>query len=233
MVCLKKIACLLACCFMAACCALTVSAKESAVRVFEDQIQLTDTQTAFEAVVEVEPEQAYAGVEIGISCPENVVVVASSSSSGSMSAAPVLANGLYWTSFFESDNKLWGPMKITLQLSCPQTLEEGDINIEEVKVLTKEGASVVTEKLKPSLKIHIARGDSSTATEPTPTDQSSDIDTVTDGAKNDTDQSAPGAGGKKSSSTGEKENPLGFVLLFVSGTVGTAVFLSRKSVKRS
>ena len=59
-------------------------------------------------VVEIEPENVYAGVEIGLACPDSVAVTASSGSSGSMSAGPVLANGSYWTSFFESDNKLSG-----------------------------------------------------------------------------------------------------------------------------
>lgn len=84
---------------MASFISLTAFAKESAVRIAKERITLSETQTTFEAVVEIEPENAYAGVEIGLACPDSVAVTASSGSSGSMSAGPVLANGLYWTSF--------------------------------------------------------------------------------------------------------------------------------------
>ena len=148
---------------------VTAFAKEPAVRVPEAPIALTETQTTFEAVIEIEPENAYAGVEIAVACPQDVKVTASSASSGSMSAGPVLANGLYWTSFFESDNKLSGTMKITLQFSCPESFEGGSIQLETVKVLTKNGVGVTTEELHPALEIRVTR-DGSEPTDPKPTD---------------------------------------------------------------
>ncbi len=160
MICLKKIVCLLACCCLLSLGTLTAFAGETAVRVTEDRISLTQTQTEFEAVIEIEPENAYAGVEIGVACPEGVAVTASSGSIGGMSAGPVLARGLYWTSFFESDNDLSGTMRITLQLSCPQTLQNGEISIKNIKVMTRQGTSVVTEEAASDCKIKITRSNS-------------------------------------------------------------------------
>lgn len=159
---MKKIACLLACCCVLSLGTLTASAKESAVRVSEDKITLAQTQTTFEAVIEVEPENAYAGVEIGVACPEGITVTDSFSSVGGTSVGPVLANGLYWSGFFESDNDLSGTTKITLQLSCPESFNSGDIQLKEVKVQTKNGVSVDTEKISPALEISIKRNSSGT-----------------------------------------------------------------------
>ncbi len=153
---MKKIACLLTCLCITLVVTLPVAAKESTVSLPQESITLEEKATSIEMAVDITPENQYAGIEIAVSCPESVAVTASSSTSGSMSASPVLADGLYWTSFFESSNKLTGTMKITLQLSCPETWE-GDIVIEEVHVLTKDGAGVSTEKLKPSQTIHVSR----------------------------------------------------------------------------
>ncbi len=187
---MKKIACLLACCCLLSLGTITAFAEEAAVQVSEQQITLTETQTTFEASIEVEPEEAYAGVEIGIACPEGVAVTDSASSSGSMSAGPVVANGLYWTSFFEADNKLSGTMEITLQFSCTESFESGDVLLARVRVLTKEGVSVVTEEQSPAVKLSLTRDGSETIESDGAVDNSSqsiadsdaaaDSDTVTD-----------------------------------------------------
>lgn len=201
---------------------LTTFAKESAVRVPEDQISLAQSQTNFEAVIEIEPENAYAGVELGIACPGGVTVTASSGSSGSMSAGPVLARGLYWTSFFESDNKLSGTMKITLQFSCPESFEGGDIQLQTVKVLTKNGVAVDTEELSPALEISITRNGSGvtdsepTASEPT-TSTPSDISSTEGGSSID---------GEDLPQTGDNSHfSMGMVLMFISGCVALGMIL--------
>lgn len=242
MVCLKKIACLLACCCLLSLGTLTAFAKDSSVYISEDQITIAKTQTAFEAVIEVEPENTYAGVEIGIACPEDVTVTASSGSSGSMSAGPVLANGLYWASFFESDNKLSGIMKITLQFSCDQSFENGDISIKKVKVLTKDGVSVVTEELTPSLKVNITRNGSDTAGSDT-TSKPSGTDTNTEPTESDSSigkNDIPATGNnshlptENDSSIGENDIPAtgdnshlptGIAVLFVSGCAALGMII--------
>ena len=226
---MKKIACLLACCCILSLGTLSAFAKGSAVRVSEDQITLAQTQTTFEAVIEVEPENAYAGVEIAVACPKGVTVTDSSGTSGSMSAGPVLANGLYWTSFFESDNKLSGAMKITLQFSCPESFEGGDIQLKTVKVLTKDGVSVDTEELTPSLKVSITRNGSGTTGSDTTTSKPTSTDTNSGTGTNDTKPMEDG------SSSGEGDNPktgdnsllsTGIALLLVSGCVVLAMTIS-------
>lgn len=198
---------------------LTAFAKESAVHATEDDIILSETQTAFEMAIEIEPENAYAGVEIGLDCPEGVVVTASSGSSGSMSAGPVLANGLYWTSFFESDNSLSGPIKITLQLSCPEAFEIGDIRIAEVKVLAKDGVSVVTERLTPSQKIRITR------------DGFNSAQSDTGGNSSDT-YSSRDENGSNAPTTGDTSRLPLFVALLVScGAILGAAFMIIKKRK--
>ena len=239
---MKKIACLLACCCMASFISLTAFAKESAVRIAKERITLSETQTTFEAVVEIEPENAYAGVEIGLACPDSVAVTASSGSSGSMSAGPVLANGLYWTSFFESDNKLSGLMKITLRFSCPKEFERGDIRIEEVKVLTKDGVSVVTEKREPSLKVHIARNgpdstEPETAGKPAEPDNTTEPGTAGKPAEPDnildtTDKSSSSIGEEDTPATGDNGRlSICIALLLVSacGVLGMKLFQYKKA----
>ena len=227
MVCLKKFACMFACCLLSLG-ALTAFAKDSAVRVSKDRIALTQTQSAFEAVIEVQPENTYAGVEIAIACPEGMTVTASSGSSGSMSAGPVFSNGLYWTSFFESDNNLSGTMKITLQFSCSQSFESGDILFEKVKVLTKEGLSVATEDLTPSLKVSITRDGSETT----------GSDTASKPSGTDTSAESSGNGshiGKDDiPATGDSGHlSIGIAVLLVSGCVvlgGLILFVKRKKL---
>ncbi len=232
MVCLKKFACLLASFCLLSLGTQTVFAKEPAVRVAEDPITLTQTQTAFEAVIEIEPgDAAYAGIEIGVACPDDVTVTACSASCGSMSAGPALANGLYWTSFFESDNTLSGAMKITLQVSCPQNFKSGTVDIREVKILTKDGASVNTEKLTPSVKLTVTRiGESIAGTGSTgtglvessdPTADSSEAPQIEDDGTQDIpngeDVKAPSSGGTTPPNTGEKSVwPLWIILLCAS-----------------
>lgn len=232
---MKKVACLLACCCILSLGSLTAFAKESAVRVPKDQIILTQSQTDFEAIIEIEPENAYAGVEIGIACPEGVTVTDSSGSSGSMSAGPVLARGLYWTSFFESDNKLSGTMKITLQFTCPESFRSGDIQLETVKVLTKNGVAVDTEELSPALEISITRnGSGGTDSDPTdsePTGSESTTDTPSgDDTNPDTNTSSTenssSIDGENIPQTGDNTHiSMGIVLMFISGCIVLGMIL--------
>lgn len=230
MVCLKKIACLLACCCVLSLGTLTTFAKESAVRVSEDQITLAQTQTTFEAVIEVEPENTYAGVEIAVACPEGVTVTDSSGSSGSMSAGPVLANGLYWTSFFESDNKLSGSMKITLQFSCPESFENGDVQLQTVKVLTKNGVAVNTEELSPSLKVNITRNASGvTDSDPTDSESTSPEPTTSTPSSEDTMSTEDGSSTEEINIPQTSDNSrltTGIALLLVSGCVVLAMTIA-------
>lgn len=221
---LKKFACLLICCCFISLGTVTAFAKESTVRVPEEQITLEEAQTAFEAVIEVVPEDTYAGVEIGIACPEGIEVTASSASSGSMSAGPVFANGLYWTSFFESENKLSGSMKITLQLSCPQDFENGEINIQQVKLLTKEGASVVTETLN-SIDIQVVRYNSNNQDNTNQPAQTGDANTPNE---------TPNTGSEEIPSTGDDSSFLWIAILLASAAVviGIITIFSKKNIKQ-
>ncbi len=201
MVGLKKIACLLACCGILLLGTVTAFAGESVIRVSQEQIALRQSQTNFEAEIEISPKNPYAGVEIGVACPKGVTMTASSGSSGNMSAGPVLAgDGLYWTSFFASDNTLSETMKITLQFSCTQSFETGDIQLHTVKVLTKNGSSVDTEEQTPAVRINVMRSGAQTTDTDSAAD-STDSETEvpsTDSALSDSSGSTP-AGGKTDS----------------------------------
>lgn len=153
---LKKIPCLLALCLMLSLSTAPALAQAS-TDLAQDQIPLEQTQTEFDASLTVDPGQAYAGVELGVVCPEGVTVTQASSSSGSYSAGPSAARGAYWVSFFQSDNSLSGAMEITLHLSCTQAFEAGDLVVQELHVLTKDGAGVNTETQTPNLTIQLAR----------------------------------------------------------------------------
>lgn len=223
---MKRIACLLACCCVLSLGTLTAFAKESAVRISEDQITLAQTQTTFEAVIEVEPENIYAGVEIAVACPEGVTVTDSSGSSGSMSAGPVLANGLYWTSFFESDNKLSDSMKITLQFSCPESFESGDIQLQTVKVLTKNGVAVDTEEITPSLKVNITRNGSG-VTDSDPTDSEETTTSTPSGEDTKPTENDSSTGKSDIPQTGENSRLfMCITLLLVFGCVVLAMTIS-------
>lgn len=221
--------------------ALTASAKEPAVRLTEDNITLLKTQTTFEASIEIAPQDAYAGVEIGVACPKGVSVTGASASLGSMTASPVLSNGLYWTSFFEAANKLSGTMKITLRLSCPQGFEEGVLTLEQVKVYTKEGAAVATEKLTPSLKTRVRRLGSGSAGTDDPGGQSSGTQGTnppnggqtsgTGGTEGGSDEDASSGAGAPSA-TADNSGSLIFWLSLsfaaAAGVTGAALLLKKK-----
>ena len=200
---MKKFACLLICCCFISLGTVTAFAKESTVRVPEEQITLEETQTAFEAVIEVVPENTYAGVEIGIACPEGIEVTASSASSG---------------------NKLSGTMKITLQLSCPQDFENGKINIQQVKLLTKEGASVVTETLN-SIDIQVVRYNSNNQDNTNQPAQTGDANTPNE---------TPNTGSEEIPSTGDDSSFLWIAILLASAAVviGIITIFSKKNIKQ-
>lgn len=227
---MKKFACLLTCFCLACLISPAAFAKEAAVRIAEKSVTLTSTQTSFEITVEVEPENDYAGVEVGIACPVGVAVTASSGSAGRMSASPVLSNGLYWTSFFESDNKLSGTMAITLRLSCQPAFMKGDIRIDNIRVLTKNGGAVVTEKQVPALKISITRAGSPTE-ETDGTDQPRTEESLTTDYIPPADVLSPGR--ETAPQTGEYGQRIAALFLLAAGCLATGVLLVfKKTIKK-
>lgn len=188
-------------------CIMTVTAfaESSAVSVSEKEIFLAEGQTSFEAVIEIAPENAYAGVEIGVECSEGLVVSASSASFGSMSAGPTFARGLYWTTFFESDNKLAGTMEITLKIDCPQNFDQGCVTVKEVTVLTKDGYGVAKETLSPDLKIHVS-GEGTQGSENTGSTDNTENEGVSDNTGN-TDNSGISSENTENTGAGGNADP--------------------------
>lgn len=197
---LKRIASLTVCCLMVCLMTITAFAENSSVSVSDDVISIEEGKTSLETVIEVKTENPYAGVEIGIECPESMVVSEASGSCGSMSAGPVLARGLYWVTFFESDNKLNEPMDITLKVNCDESFTEGDITVKEVNVLTKEGYGVTKETLYPDLKIHVTKENVKNTSETGNTEN-------TDSTSNSTENTDVTDSTKETSNSDETEIP--------------------------
>lgn len=126
-------------------------------------------------------------------------------------------------------------MKITLQFFCPESFESGDIQLQTVKVLTKNGVAVDTEELSPALGISITRnGSGVTDSDPThskPTGSEPTTSTTSgDDTYPDTNASSIERGssidGEDVPQTGDNSQPsMGMVLMFGSGCVVFGIIL--------
>lgn len=235
---MKIIPSLAAAAIMSTALSVTAFASQSSVSSDKSSVSLAKEQTEFQAVISVTPDSDYAGVEIAVKCPDNVTLKSSDGSSGSMSASPTLANSCYWTSFFESDNVLSGTLDMTLNFSCTEDFDVGEVVLDQVKVYTKNGAGVDTELLSPSLCINVSRTNggsesvtSSEGSTPSKPDESSS-DATDDPESSSADSSTSSSGisssasdGSSSSASGNSGSGSGAA----SGKTGTSTSGSKKT----
>lgn len=132
---------------------IPVFASETSIDVDSRTIKLLKSDKSFKIEVNVSSNEKFAGVELGIKCSDNISLESSSATAGSMSASPKKADGIYWTSFFESSNKMPANVTVTLQFKCPENTDYTSAVIEQVNILTRDGAGVVTERHMPNIKI--------------------------------------------------------------------------------
>ena len=116
-------------------------------------IKLNNNDESFRVEVYINNTENFAGAELGISCSDNLSLESSSSTAGSMTAATKDADGMYWTSFFESANKMPKSITVTLDFKCPKNTSSSLAVIEKVNILKKDGAGVTTERMSPNIRI--------------------------------------------------------------------------------
>lgn len=150
-------------------------------------IKLNNNDESFRVEVYINNTEKFAGAELGISCSDNLSLESSSSTAGSMTAATKDADGMYWTSFFESANKMPKSITVTLDFKCPKNTSSSLAVIEKVNILKKDGAGVTTERMSPNIRI--AAGTSENIEEAGSTGGNSSANqNTTDGNKTSTNQ---------------------------------------------
>ena len=150
-------------------------------------VKLNNNDESFRVKVYINNTENFAGAELGISCSDNLSLESSSSTAGSMTAATKDADGMYWTSFFESANKMPKSITVTLDFKCPKNTSSSLAVIEKVNILKKDGAGVTTERMSPNIRI--AAGTSENIEEAGSTGGNSSANqNTTDGNKTSTNQ---------------------------------------------
>lgn len=139
--------------FIIAISVVSAFATETGIYVDNRVVKLSSADESFKIEIDVKSTEKFAGVELGVECSDNISLEKSSSSAGSMSASPVKSKGLYWTSFFESDNIMPENVTITLEFKCFPNTDLANVVIKEANILTKDGVGVLTQKLTPNIKI--------------------------------------------------------------------------------
>lgn len=150
---MKKIFCLLTLAALLIISVIPVCAAGTEINVNKTAVKISEKDKSFKFDVNVKSPGKFAGVEFGIECSDNLTLSKSTSTAGSMSTPPTEAKGMYWTSFFEGDNKLPEDVTVTLEFTCPENTINSYVLIKEVNILTKDGVGVSTEKLNPNIKV--------------------------------------------------------------------------------
>lgn len=150
---MKKIFCLLTLAALLIISVIPVCAAGTEINVNKTAVKISEKDKSFKFDVNVKSPGKFAGVELGIECSDNLTLSKSTSTAGSMSTPPTEAKGMYWTSFFEGDNKLPEDVTVTLEFTCPENTINSYVLIKEVNILTKDGVGVSTEKLNPNIKV--------------------------------------------------------------------------------
>ena len=150
---MKKIFCLLTLAALLIISVIPVCAAGTEINVNKTAVKISEKDKSFKFDLNVKSPGKFAGVELGIECSDNLTLSKSTSAAGSMSTPPTEAKGMYWTSFFEGDNKLPEDVTVTLEFTCPENTINSYVLIKEVNILTKDGVGVSTEKLNPNIKV--------------------------------------------------------------------------------
>jgi len=112
---------------------------------FVSEIVLEQTQTEFDVVFTVTQQEAYAGAEFALQCPENVAVKSIKYSGEKSSAGPTAARGFVWFTYFSGKNDYSGNMTATVTLSYSGA-ENTSIVLDHISVHTQNNGKTDTAK---------------------------------------------------------------------------------------
>lgn len=174
-------------------------------------VKLNNNDESFKVEVYINNTENFAGAELGISCSDNISLESSSSTAGSMTASTKDADGMYWTSFFESTNKMPKNITVTLNFKCPKNTSSSQAIIEKVNIMKKDGAGVTTERMSPNIRIVAGTSENIGETGSTGGNSSANQNT-TDGNKTSTNQDTSknntDSGSAKAGSTAASDSTL-------------------------
>lgn len=174
-------------------------------------VKLNNNDESFKVEVYINNTENFAGAELGISCSDNISLESSSSTAGSMTASTKDADGMYWTSFFESTNKMPKSITVTLNFKCPKNTSSSQAIIEKVNIMKKDGAGVTTERMSPNIRIVAGTSENIGETGSTGGNSSANQNT-TDGNKTSTNQDTSknntDSGSAKAGSTAASDSTL-------------------------
>lgn len=174
-------------------------------------VKLNNNDESFRVEVYINNSENFAGAELGISCSNNISLESSSSTAGSMTASTKDADGIYWTSFFESTNKMPKSITVTLNFKCPKNTSSSQAVIEKVNIMKKDGAGVTTERMSPNIRIVAGTSENIEETGGTGGNSSANQNT-TDGNKTSTNQETSknntDSGSAKAGSTAASDSTL-------------------------
>lgn len=237
---LKKIICLAAAVVVALFSVVQACAAGIEIDTDRRAIKLNNNDESFRVEVYINNTENFAGAELGISCSDNISLESSSSTAGSMTASTKDADGMYWTSFFESTNKMPKSITVTLDFKCPKNTSSSLAVIEKVNILKKDGAGVTTERLSP--KIRIAAGTSENIEEAGSTGGNSSANqNTTDGnktsanqdtSKNNTDSGSAKAGSMAASDSTLKTGNEDYTAVALLGVMLVSIIAFAISVRR-
>ncbi len=207
-------------------------------------IKLNNNDESFRVEVYINNSENFAGAELGISCSDNISLESSSSTAGSMTAATKDVDGMYWTSFFESTNKMPKSITVTLNFKCPKNTSFSETVIEKVNIMKKDGAGVTTERLSPNIRIVAGTSENIEETGSTGGNSSANQNTASgnntsanqDTSKNNTDSDSAKAGSTAASDstlkTGNEDyTAVALLAVMLVSIIAFAVSVRRRSKK--
>jgi len=164
------------------------------------EIVLEQTQTEFDIVFTVTNQEAYAGAEFALQCPENVTVRSVKYSGEKSSAGPTAARGFVWFTYFSGKNDYSGNMTATVTLSY-NGRENTLVVLDHISIHTQNNGKTETEKQELRKTVIIRRKGADNEVPPLPPPTSSENTASTSSS----DSSSKPSG----NSTGDNKNQPG------------------------
>ena len=161
------------------------------------EIVLEQTQVEFDIVFTVTNQEAYAGAEFALQCPENVTVKSVKYSGEKSSAGPTAARGFVWFTYFSGKNDYSGNMTATVTLSYSGA-ENTSIVLDHISIHTQNNGKTETEKQELRKTVIIRRKGANNEVPPLPPPTSPEN---TDSTSSSDSSSKPSG-----ASTGDKQN---------------------------
>lgn len=205
---LKKIICFAAAVVVALLSVVQACAAGIGIDTNTRAVKLNNNDESFKVEVYINNTENFAGAELGISCSDNISLESSSSTAGSMTASTKDADGMYWTSFFESTNKMPKSITVTLNFKCPKNTSSSQAIIEKVNIMKKDGAGVTTERMSPNIRIVAGTSENIEETGSTGSANQNTTDGNKTSANQDTSKNNTDSGSAKAGSTAASDSTL-------------------------